>query len=67
MPALARDFVSGEIDNDIALADDGGSFLGGGGAAEKSADAGDQLAGTEGLGDVIVSAKLQADDAVGFG
>ncbi len=59
--------MSREIDDQFALANDGWRFLRGGRAAEEGAHAGDQFARTEGFGDVVVGAQLQADDAVGFG
>jgi len=70
----------GEIDEGIVLANGAGGgiedqvldyergrfggCIGCGGAAADGADAGEELAGIEGLGEVIVGAHLEADDAV---
>ena len=70
----------GEFDEGVVLAngagggiedqvfdDEGGGFVGcdgRGGATADGADAGEQLAGVEGLGEVVVGTHLEADDAV---
>ena len=70
----------GEVDEGVVLAngagggvedevfdDEGGGFGGGGGwggAAADGSDAGKEFAGVEGLGEVVVRAHLEADDAV---
>ncbi len=70
----------GEVDEGVVLADGagcgvedevfddeggGGSFgSGGGGAAANGADAGEEFACVEGLGEVVVGTHLEADDAV---
>ena len=70
--AADGDQVAGEIDRDLAGLDRARAALDGRGAvelaaAELGADAAEQLADAERLGDVVVGADLEADDLVDLG
>src|SRR6185503_7201541 len=66
--ALAAHLVALEVDLDAVVREDRGARLGRRrlvlDAAEDGPDAGDELARREGLGQVVVAAQLEADDAV---
>ena len=64
LDAGARDFVRVLVDDQVADAQEGIIFFGAHGAAQDSADAGDDLFESEGLGDVVVAADGQALDLV---
>jgi len=60
------DAIGSRVDREAPDLDDARGIDGRLRAAEQRFDAGDELSGAEGLGDVIVGTHFEADDAVGF-
>jgi hypothetical protein len=60
------DAIGSRVDGQASDFDDARRVDGRLGATQQGFDAGDELAGAEGLGDVIVGAHFEADNAVGF-
>ena len=60
------DAIGSRVDSKAADFDDARGVNGWLGATEQGFDAGDEFAGAEGLGDVIIGAHFEAYDAVGF-
>src|SRR5262249_57809770 len=66
VPAVGRDAPLGEVDREVPEVEDRLVFLGDRhvGAPQDGLDPGDELRHTEGLGQVVVSAELEAADLV---
>lgn len=62
----AGDVAGSEIDCQMVEFERCAGFGGGFGAPKEKFDAGDQFAGAEGFGDVIIGARLESRDQIGF-